>query len=97
MFTAVLLMTMGAPPVPAFTVENKCPPSFKVTNKMPAAPAVAVPARPFTQDGTRTFARSRDAAGFNTGSGVIYQMAPTFTNVPGAMLSGRISGCTSYG
>lgn len=95
----ILLHACGAfGAVPQFTVENKCPPSFKVTNKMPAVVVPGVTTAPrFIQDGTRTFARSRDAAGFNTGSGVIYQMAPTFTSVPGAMLNGRINGCTSYG
>lgn len=33
MFAAVLLLTCGSEPVPAFTVENKCP-AFTVVNKV---------------------------------------------------------------
>jgi hypothetical protein len=39
---AVLLLVCGADPVPTFTVENKCPPAFTVTNRIPVTP----PAKP---------------------------------------------------
>lgn len=35
---AVVVLLLGAQPAPEFVVENKCPPVFMVTNRVPALP-----------------------------------------------------------
>ena len=92
----LLLMFAGvsAGAEPRYTVVNKCPPAFKVTNKMPTTSGVVVQPR-FTDTGPGITAQRPVAPVFNTVSPVLMQTVPTRTFAPFAARRGSIVNCGS--